>query len=112
MLKNIDMLNIIINHKWLLISAFFSALTVTIVKFYETNKNIGLLALALASETGLIYGYVQILTQKDILTDFALVKIISILFLFLPSIYFFGTKLTKSKILGLILASISMYLLN
>jgi len=55
------------------------------------------LLVAVLSEYILIYGYVKILAKEDILTQFALVKIIAVLFLIIPSILFFGTELTNKK---------------
>ena len=100
------------NYKWLLISAFFSALTITIIKFYENNSHNWLLLFAILSECGLIYGYIQLLKSNDILTQFSLVKIIAILFVVFPSIAFSWTKLTVSKSFGILFGIIAIYLLK
>lgn len=105
MLENIQI------NKWLFIASFFSALTVIIVKYYDHFPNNWLLLVAVLSEMCLIYGYIKLLKHDDILTQFALVKIIAILMVVIPSILFFGTELTISKIVGLILGLISIYLL-
>ena len=60
---------------------------------------------------GLIYSYIQLLQQRDILTGFSLVKIISIILVLLPSLLFLHVKLTTEKIIGLLFAFIAMYLL-
>ena len=99
-------------HKWLLASSFFSALTVIVIKYYEHDPNTLLLLVALLSEICLIYGYIKLLKKDDILTQFALVKIIAILMVIIPSMLFFGTELTKSKIFGLIFGVMSIYLLT
>jgi hypothetical protein len=96
---------------WLFMASFFSALTVVIVKYYVKYGHKGLLLLAMISEAGLIYGYIWILQNKDILTEFALVKILSILFVIIPSIMFFGSELTVKTVLGLIAAVVAIYLL-
>jgi len=99
-------------YKWLLISSFFSVLTILMVKLYNINSNyLNLLVVAL-SEIGLIYGYIQLLQKGDLITQFALVKIISILIVILPSIMFFESILTIKKIIGLIFGMIAIYLLN
>jgi hypothetical protein len=98
--------------KWIILSAFFSTLTVVLVKFYIDTKDVWLLAAALASEAGLIYGYVNILENKEILTQFAVVKIIAIILSILPSIVIFGSRLTLKIVLGLIFACVSIYLLH
>jgi multidrug transporter EmrE-like cation transporter len=105
------MTNIFYN-KWLLIGSFFSALTVILIKYYENNNNILFLLVAVLSEIGLIYSYIQLLKNTDILTQFTLVKIISILMLVIPSIILFGNVLTIRKIFGLIFGIIAIYLLT
>ena len=57
----------------------FSALTVIIIKQYEKTSNNWLLLVTALSETGLIYSYIKLLKNDDILTQFALVKIIAII---------------------------------
>jgi multidrug transporter EmrE-like cation transporter len=99
-------------YKWLFIASFFSALTVIFIKQYDKTGNNWLLLVTALSEIGLIYGYIQLLKNGDLLTLFGLVKIISILLVIIPSIVFFGSKLTIKKIIGIILAMISIYLLN
>lgn len=98
--------------KWIILSAFFSTLTVVLVKFYIDTKDVWLLAVALASEAALIYGYINILENKEILTQFAVVKIIAIILSILPSIVFFGAHLSSKVVLGLIFACLSIYLLH
>jgi hypothetical protein len=100
------------NYKWLLISSFFSAITIVLVKYYSNFKNNWLLILAVLSECGLIYSYVQILHYGDILTQFSLVKIIAILLVTVPSFLLAWTKLTISKAFGFIFGIIAIYLLK
>jgi len=95
-----------------IISIIFSALTILIIKHYEKVPNNWLLLVAVLSEFGLIYSYIQLLKKDDILTQFALVKIIAILMVIIPSILLFGTELTISKIIGLIFGMIAIYFLN
>jgi multidrug transporter EmrE-like cation transporter len=104
--------NFLQTYKWLLLSSFFSALTILVIKYYEKNSNNLLLLVAALSETGLIYSYIQLLKKEDILTQFSLVKIIAILIVIIPSILFFGTELTISKIFGLLFGIASIYLLK
>jgi multidrug transporter EmrE-like cation transporter len=99
-------------YKWLIIASFCSALTVLMVKQYEQSTNYLYLLVVALSEIGLIYGYIQLLQKGDLITEFALVKIISILIVILPSMMFFGSILTTKKIIGLIFGIIAIYLLN
>ena len=98
--------------KWLFFSSFFSALTIIIIKQYEKTANNWLLLVTALSETGLIYSYIKLLKNDDILTQFALVKIIAIIMIIAPSIILFGSEVTTKKIIGLIFAIIAIYLLK
>lgn len=108
----IENIQSIILHKWILISSFFSALTIIVIRYYLKYKNIYLLLVAMISEIGLIYSYINMLKKGDILTDFALVKIISVLIIIFPSMMFLDVELTNRKILGLLFAFMSIYLLS
>jgi hypothetical protein len=103
---------LIINNKWLLLASFFSALTIILVRYYLKYNNKIILLLTFLFDMGLIYSYVQLLQQCDILTSFLLVKIISIIIVLVPSIMFWDVKLTNQKFIGLILAFIAIYLLK
>jgi multidrug transporter EmrE-like cation transporter len=104
--------NFLQTYKWLLIASFFSALTILMVKQYENSTNYLYLLVVALSELGLIYSYIELLQKGELVTQFALVKIISILIVILPSIMFFGSELTTKKIIGLMFGMIAIYLLN
>jgi multidrug transporter EmrE-like cation transporter len=105
-LENIQM------SRWLMFSSFFSALTIIIIKQYEKTANNWLLLVTTLSETGLIYSYIKLLKNDDILTQFALVKIIAIIMIIAPSILLFGSEVTMRQIIGLIFAIVAIYLLK
>jgi multidrug transporter EmrE-like cation transporter len=105
-LENIQM------YKWLFIASFFSALTVIIIKQYEKTANNWLLLVTALSETGLIYSYIKLLKNDDIITQFALIKMIAIMMIISPSILLFGSEVTTNKIIGLIFAIVAIYLLK
>lgn len=98
-------------YKWLFIAAFFSALTIISLKYYSFHSYNYWLLVTILSEIGLIYSYIQLLQESDIVTGFSLVKIMSILLVLLPSLLFLNVKLTNEKIIGLLFAFIAMYLL-
>ena len=98
-------------YKWLLLSSFFSALTIISIKYSLQYKNKYLLLVTTLSEICLIYSYINMLQNGDILTGFSLVKIISILIVLFPSIMFLDVELTNKKIFGLIFAFTALYLL-
>ena len=98
-------------YKWLFIAAFFSALTIISLKYYSFHSYNYWLLVTILSEIGLIYSYIQLLQESDIVTGFSLVKIMSMLFVLLSSLFFLHVKLTNEKIIGLLFAFIAMYLL-
>ena len=98
--------------KWLFFASFFSALTIIIIKQYEKTANNWLLLVTALTETGLIYSYIKLLKNDDILTQFALVKMVAIIMIIAPSILLFGSEVTTNKIIGLIFAIIAIYLLK
>jgi multidrug transporter EmrE-like cation transporter len=104
--------NFLQTYKWLLLASIFSALTVLMVKEYEKNSKYWPLLVATLTEIGLIYSYIQLLKKGDLITQFALVKIISILLVLIPGIVFFNSVLTTKNIIGLIFGMIAIYLLN
>ena len=99
-------------YKWLLLASFFSALTILMIKLYEKSINYFYLLVAALSEFGLIYSYIELLEKGELVTQFSLVKIISILIVLIFGIIFFGSELTTKKIIGLIFGMIAFYLLN
>ncbi len=101
-----------LTYKWLLLASFFSALTILMVKQYEKSSNYWYLLVTALSEIGLIYSYIQLLKNGDIITQFALVKIVAILIVLIPGIMFFNSILTTKQIIGLIFGMIAIYLLN
>jgi multidrug transporter EmrE-like cation transporter len=100
------------SYKWIFMAAFFSALTIIIIKYYNTNKDNLWLLVALLSECGLIYSYLQLVKRDDVLTQFSLVKTLAILMVIIPSILFFDSKLTVRKIIGLMFGIATIYLLK
>jgi drug/metabolite transporter (DMT)-like permease len=100
------------SNKWLFIASFFSALTILIIKFYERKPLHWLLLVALISESIIVYSYIELLKMDDILTQFSLVKIISIIFVLISSILFFGNVLTYKKIIGLVFGILGIYLIT
>jgi len=99
-------------YKWLLFASFFSALTILMVKQYEKNTNYLYLLVISLSEFCLIYSYIELLKKGELITQFALVKIISIFIVIIPGIIFFNSVLTIQKIIGLLFGIIALYLLN
>lgn len=110
-IQTIDFKGININI-WLLVASFFSALTIITIKYYVLFTYNYLLLVTLLSSCCVIYSYIQLLKKEDIVIVFALVKIISILFVLFSSIVLFGGKLTNRKIVGLMFGLVAIYLLR
>lgn len=100
------------SYTWIFMASFFSALTIIIIKYYETNKHNLWLLVVLLSECGLIYSYIQLVKNNDVLTQFSLVKTLSILMVIIPSMLFFESKLTVRTIIGLMFGIATIYLLK
>ena len=96
----------------LLLASFFSAITALSIKYSLSSSNPYYLLVTILSEIGLISSYYYLLDKSDILSQFALVKIISVLIIIIPSMILFGVKLTKTKLIGLLLSFIAIYLLH
>lgn len=103
---------VIHKYKWLLIAAIFSAITIISIKYHLIYPGEYILLVTLLSEVGLIYSYIQLLQLENILVGFSLVKILSILIVLISSLLFLDVKLTNRKILGLLIAFVSLYLLE
>ena len=99
-------------YPWLFMSAFFSALTIISIKYHFIYPGHYILLVTILSEIGLIYSYIQLLQTKNILVGFSLVKILSILIVLFFSVWLFHVKLTNRQIFGMLLALISLYLLE
>jgi len=99
-------------YKYVLLASFFSALTIISIKLFVKYTNIYFLLLVALSDIALVYSYFNMLQKGDILTEFSLVKIISILIVLFPSIMYFDVELTNNKIIGLIFAFVAIYLLS
>jgi multidrug transporter EmrE-like cation transporter len=100
------------SYKWIFMASFLSALTIIIIKYYNTNKHNLWLLVALLSEIGLVYSYIQLVKTDDVLTQFSLVKTLAILMVIIPSMLFFDSKLTVRKIIGLMFGIATIYLLK
>jgi multidrug transporter EmrE-like cation transporter len=106
MSKNIQM------SKWLAIAAICSAMTVIILKQYEKYPTNWLLLAVAISEFMLIYSYIQLLKNDNIISLFGLIKIIAILLVAVSGFLFFENKLTIKQGFGVFFSLIAIYLLN
>jgi len=55
---------------WTFVAAFFSAFTIILIKYYVKTPNYFLLLVVLISELALIYSYIQLLQNGNIVLQF------------------------------------------
>lgn len=96
----------------IMIGSILSACGILLVKNYMLHSNLWYLLAAVLSSIALIYVYTILLRTGDVLIDFSVIKISSILLVAIPSLLFFHSKLTIKKIVGLILGFASICLLS
>jgi drug/metabolite transporter (DMT)-like permease len=96
---------------WLIYSSSCAAMSIIFVKYFVDTKKYIYIILAILSEIGLIYGYIHLLKYSSILVQYTLVKIISILLVFIATLFLFKTELSWRKGLGILLAILAIFLL-
>ena len=96
---------------WVYISAFFSSAIIILIRsYYEYNSNY-LLLMTIFCQLALIYSYFNIFKNKEIVSQYFIIKILAGLLLIIPSIYLFNGELTFRKIIGIIVGIIAIFLL-
>ncbi len=96
---------------WVYISAFFSSAIIILIRsYYEYNSNY-LLFMTIFCQLALIYCYFNIFKNKEIVSQYFIIKILAGLLLIIPSIYLFNGELTIRKIIGIIVGIIAIFLL-
>ena len=96
----------------IMIGSILSACSIIFVKYYIIYSNPLILLGSVLSGLVLVYVYTILLRTGDVLIDFSVIKISSILLVAIPSLLFFHSKLTMKKIVGLILGFASICLLS
>ena len=97
--------------KWIYISAFFSSLIIILIRgYYEYNSSY-LLLMTIVCQLVLIYSYFNVFKNKEMVSQYFIVKILPGLLLIIPSIYLFNGTLTLRKIIGIIVGIIAILLL-
>jgi uncharacterized membrane protein len=100
---------------WLIIAALVASSVPIFVKFYVETNEFYWVVFSLVFYICLILAYYKILLNgksKNITRYYTLIKIFSIILIFLISIVLFKEKLNIKTILAIILASIAIYLLQ
>lgn len=97
--------------KWIYISAFFSSLIIFLIRSYYKYKLSYFIILTIFAQWFLLYSYCQIFKDDNIVSQYFMVKILAGLLLFIPSIYLFENSITITKLIGVILGIIAIFLL-
>ena len=90
----------------------FSASTVILIKYYIRYSNYWFLLATILSEFLLIYSYINFLDSGILVVQFAIIKILSIILVAIPSLLFFDGVPPTKQIIGLLIGLLSIYLLN
>ena len=99
-------------YKWVTISSFCSALPIIFIKLFFIFDYNSFILIAIFFQLAATVSYIKLFSMGDILLLFVLVKLFSVLIVFIASIVFFKTKLTLRTILGISFAIASIYLLE
>jgi hypothetical protein len=97
--------------KWIYISAIFSSLIIILIRSYYEYNSIYLLLMTFFCQLLLIYSYFNVFKNKEIVSQYFIVKILAGLLLIVPSIYLFKGELSLRKIIGIIIGIIALFLL-
>jgi uncharacterized membrane protein len=99
---------------WIFIGVILSAIPAALIKMYtsENEKNYTYVIISVISYLFLIYVYTIVLSNGNVTIIYTIIKVLSILLIALIDVTMFKSVLTIKKILGLILATISVILLS
>ena len=96
----------------IILAAIVAAAPISFIKKYTQTKEFYWIILSIISFLILIYIYTIILYNKNIYIIYAIVKIISIIFVIICGLIIFNYKLNIKKIFGILLGLISIYILS
>jgi len=97
---------------WIIFAGIISGIPALLVKEYTHSHKWWLFAIVILVYVALIYSYIQIFTKYPVGTYYTILKIISIITVFLVSIFIFKEKFKPIYILGLAFAVIAIILLS
>lgn len=97
---------------WAIIATFAAALPLPTLKQFTLTNNYIYIVLALFLYIVLMISYIMLLKYYQMNLLYPILKIFSILIVVVAGIVFFNEKLNMYQIFGIILGSISIYLLS
>ena len=101
----------IYNFVWYFIAAITPALAILFVKYYTDNKNTIWILYSMICYVVFIKACTELITNKNLIVIYALIKILSILMVVLLDYLFVGDKLDMQSKIGILLGIVSIYLL-
>lgn len=97
---------------WIIIATIIAIIPVFLIKEYiKTDKTFYLL-LAMLCYFIMMKSYIHIFTESEVSSSYVLLQILQIFIVVIPSIILFGESVSLNKIVGIVLGSISIYLLS
>ncbi len=97
---------------WLIIATIIAIIPVFLIKKYIVTKQSIYLVFAMLCYYILMKSYIHIFTESEVSSAYVLLQILQIFIVVIPSIILFGESISLNKIVGIILGSISIYLLS
>jgi multidrug transporter EmrE-like cation transporter len=97
---------------WIVFNAFISSIPITLIKLYVKSKNILLIIASIICFTVVTFGYTQMFKTHGIIVTYIITKILSDIFVVASGILFFKEMLNLKKIVGILLAFISVHLIS
>jgi hypothetical protein len=95
-----------------ILAACSAALPVPFTKKYSETENPLWLILSVMSYLVLIYVYLIILKTGNLFIAYPIIKIVSIIIVVLSGYFYFNTKITFNRLLGLLLGVVAIYLME
>jgi multidrug transporter EmrE-like cation transporter len=105
-------MNSIYSLGWALLAAIVSTTYFFLIKYYAKNNNFNILILVILLELLVIYLYYKSLQKTGSAIIYAIINAFSVLLGAFIAIVFFGEKLTKIDIFGMILVIIGIIILG
>jgi len=100
------------NILWFIIGSISAILPVLFIKEYLLNKNVVFLILSMLCYLVLMNSYLNIFNVNELSVSYTIIQILQILIVVISGILLFKETITINKIIGILLAIISMYYLN
>jgi len=97
---------------WAFLAAIVSTTYFFLIKYYAKNNNVNILILVILLELLVIYLYYKSLQKTGSAIIYAIINAFSVLLGAFIAILFFGEKLTKIDILGMIFVIIGIIILG